>query len=184
MLEIIITLDAFATEITTESLEPFVSSRIIGPLAPLELIETFKDYLREERGIVVGWLSASAAFFELGSREGNFTKILRGRNSETRLPEQVEVTKSEIEAAITDIKGFLIKDVALNIRRWLQHLPPEELATTHILLAGQFKRMAGWADEFAKAIEFPVFIAEDPRVSTHVVLPFPLLAGRKGSPLL
>ncbi len=150
------------TEVAIFSLGGIVISRSIR-VAGDEMDEDIVQYMRSKYNLLIGERTAEQAKIEIGSAYAlpeERTKVLRGRNLISGLPEAVEVSSIELREALTPSVSIVIDTV----RDALDETPPElvaDLMESGICMAGGGSQLKGLTERVADEVNVRVWLAED-----------------------
>ncbi len=150
------------TEVAIFSLGGIVISRSIR-VAGDEMDEDIVQYMRSKYNLLIGERSAEYAKMDIGSAyplPEERTRVLRGRNLITGLPEAVEVSSIELREALSPSVGIVVD----TIRDALDETPPElvaDLMESGICMAGGGSQLKGLCERVADEVNVRVWLAED-----------------------
>ena len=151
------------TEVAVIALGGIVVSNSIR-IAGDEMDEAIIAYARQKYNLFIGERMAEWVKMAIGSAyplEKEETRVLRGRNLITGLPQQVEVSSVEIREALSGPVNAIV-DV---VRDTLDDTPPEPIADLlehGIALAGGGALLKGLAQRLSDETKMRVYVAEDP----------------------
>jgi rod shape-determining protein MreB len=151
------------TEVAVIALGGIVVSNSIR-IAGDEMDEAIIQYARQKYNLFIGERMAEWVKIAIGSAyplEKEETRVLRGRNLITGLPQQVEVSSVEIREALSGPVNAIV-DV---VRDTLDDTPPEPIADLiehGIALAGGGALLKGLAQRLSDETKMRVYVAEDP----------------------
>jgi rod shape-determining protein MreB len=151
------------TEVAVISLGGVVVSHSIR-VAGDEIDEHIVEYCRSEHSLLVGERTAEACKIAIGSAFPGLqeeTALVRGRDLQTGLPRQVELTSSQIRGAISPP----VAEIVDNIKLAIEATPPELLADVMehgIYLAGGGALLKGLDKRIEQEADIPVHIADNP----------------------
>ena len=151
------------TEVAVISLGGIVVSHSIR-VAGDEIDEHIVEYCRNEHGLLIGERTAEACKIAIGSAFPGLqeeTALVRGRDLQTGLPRQVELTSAQIRGAISPP----VAEIVDNIKLAIEATPPELLADIMehgIYLAGGGALLKGLDKRLEQETDIPVHIAESP----------------------
>lgn len=160
---IIVDIGGGTTEVAVISLGGIVVSNSIK-IAGDELDEDIINYIKKERNLAIGYATAEDIKMEIGCAMPLATeasKLVKGRDLSSGLPETISVSSKEIEKAIKE-SLYKIIDV---IKQTLEKTPPElssDIMRKGIVLAGGGALLKEFDKLLAIQTDMPVFIAEDP----------------------
>ncbi len=151
------------TEVAVISLGGIVVSHSIR-IAGDEIDEHIVEYCRSEHGLLIGERTAEACKLAVGAafplmREE--TAIVRGRDLQSGLPRQVELTSGQIREAIS----APVTDIVDNIKLAIEATPPELLADIMehgVYVAGGGAMLRGLDKLIGQETDIPVQITEAP----------------------
>ena len=151
------------TEVAVISLGGVVVSHSIR-IAGDEIDEQIVDYCRNTHNLLIGERTAEACKIAIGSAAPGpqeETTIVRGRDLQSGLPRQVELTEGQIREAIS----APVIDIVENIKLALEATPPELLADVMehgIAVAGGGALLRGLDRRIEQETDIPVYIANNP----------------------
>ena len=151
------------TEVAVISLGGVVVSHSIR-IAGDEIDEQIVDYCRNAHNLLVGERTAEACKIAIGSAAPGLqeeTTLVRGRDLQTGLPRQVEVTEGQIREAISSP----VTEIVENIKLALEATPPELLADVMepgVAVAGGGALLRGLDKRIEQETDIPVHIANNP----------------------
>ncbi len=151
------------TEVAVIALGGIVVSNSIR-VAGDEMDEAIIQYARQKYNLFIGERMAEWVKIAIGSAyplEHEETRVLRGRNLITGLPQQVEVSSVEIREALANPVSAIVDLV----RDTLDDTPPEPIADIlehGIALAGGGALLKGLAQRLCEETKMHVYVAEDP----------------------
>ena len=151
------------TEVAVIALGGIVVSNSIR-IAGDEMDEAIIQYARQKYNLFIGERMAEWVKIAIGSAyplEKEETRVLRGRNLITGLPQQVEVSSVEIREALSGPVNAIV-DI---VRDTLDDTPPEPIADLlehGIALAGGGALLKGLAQRLSDETKMHVYVAEDP----------------------
>jgi rod shape-determining protein MreB and related proteins len=151
------------TEVAVIALGGIVVSTSIR-IAGDEMDEAIIQYARQKYNLFIGERMAEWVKIAIGSAyplEKEETRVLRGRNLITGLPQQVEVSSVEIREALAGPVGAIVEAV----RDTLDDTPPEPIADLlehGIALAGGGALLKGLAQRLSDETKMKVYVADDP----------------------
>ena len=126
--------------------------------------ESIVNLLKKTQNISIGLITAENLKIELGSAETlvtEITKEIRGRDLDTGLPKNVQVTSKEIEKAMKEP----IQEILEAIVQTLSKTPPElvsDIMENGIYLAGGGAQIKNLDNLIAQKIGVQTFIADSP----------------------
>lgn len=150
------------TEVAIFSLGGIVISRSIR-VAGDEMDEDIVQYMRTKHNLLIGEPAAQSTKEEIGSAyplPQERTKIVKGRNLVTGLPDSVEVSSIEIREAINGSVSILID----TIKDTLDDTPPElvaDLMESGICIAGGGGLLKGLAERVSEEVNIRAWVADD-----------------------
>ena len=151
------------TEVAVISLGGGVVSHSIR-IAGDEIDEFIVDYCRNEHGLLIGERTAESCKIAVGSAFPSLqeeTAAVRGRDLQTGLPRQVDLTSTQIRDAISNPVTEIVDSIKLAI----EATPPELLADVMehgIYVAGGGALLKGLDKRIEQEADIPVHIAERP----------------------
>lgn len=151
------------TEVAVIALGGIVVSNSIR-VAGDEMDEAIIQYARQKYNLFIGERMAEWVKIAIGSAyplDKEETRVLRGRNLITGLPQQIEVSSVEIREALSSPVNAIV-DI---VRDTLDDTPPEPIADLlehGIALAGGGALLKGLAQRLSDETKINVFIADDP----------------------
>ena len=151
------------TEVAVISLGGIVVSHSIR-IAGDEIDEQIVGYCRSEHTLLIGERTAESCKIAIGSAFPGFqeeTAIVRGRDLQTGLPRQVELTSGQIREAI----AAPVTDIVENIKLAIEATPPELLADVMehgVYLAGGGALLKGLDKRIEQETDIPVHISDNP----------------------
>lgn len=151
------------TEVAVIALGGIVVSNSIR-IAGDEMDEAIIQYARQKYNLFIGERMSETVKIAIGSAyplDREETRVLRGRNLITGLPQQVEVSSVEIREALSGPVNAIV-DV---VRDTLDDTPPEPIADLlehGIALAGGGALLRGLAQRLADETKMHVYVADDP----------------------
>ncbi len=122
------------------------------------------NFLKREKGILVGELMAEKIKLEIGSAERVSEPLsmeIRGRNMKTGLPDTLELNTNDL---VDPIRSVLI-EIIQAIKAVLEKTPPElvsDIIDRGIVLSGGTSMLRNIDDLFTKATGVSVHLVEDP----------------------
>lgn len=122
------------------------------------------SYLKRERSLVVGEMTAEAVKIGIGSASpaaDGPPALVAGRHLHTGLPNTVTVEAAEIRAAIDEPVSCIVDTV----KGALDMTPPElsaDVSRRGIMLSGGTSLLRGLANRLREEVGVPVFVADDP----------------------
>ena len=151
------------TEVAVISLGGIVVSHSIR-IAGDEIDEQIVEYCRSGHTLLIGERTAESCKIAIGSAFPGLqeeTAIVRGRDLQTGLPRQVELTSGQIREAI----GAPVADIVENIKLAIEATPPELLADVMehgVYLAGGGALLKGLDKRIEQETDIPVHISDNP----------------------
>ncbi len=136
------------------------SLRVAGDEMDLDIVQ----YIRNKYNLLIGERIAEQAKIEIGSAyhlPEEKTKVMRGRNLVTGLPEAVEVSSVEIREAIAGSVETIID----TIKDALDETPPEiiaDLMDMGVCLSGGGSLLKGLDKRLMDELKIRVWVADDP----------------------
>lgn len=122
------------------------------------------DHIRKKHGLVVGTQTAEEIKKEIGSAlplDKPLKMQVRGRDVVGGLPKTVELTSTEVTAAIKD----RLDDIILAVRAVLEQTPPElssDIIDRGMIMTGGGSMLRNIDKLMTKITGVPAYIAEDP----------------------
>ena len=151
------------TEVAVISLGGVVVSHSIR-IAGDEIDEQIVDYCRNSHNLLIGERTAEGCKIAIGSAAPGpqeETTLVRGRDLQSGLPRQVELTEGQIREAISSP----VTEIVENIKLALEATPPELLADVMehgIAVAGGGALLRGLDRRIEQETDIPVHIASNP----------------------
>lgn len=153
------------TDVATISLGGIVSSRSIR-MAGDKIDESIVTYIRQHYNLLIGERTAEEIKMTIGSASEEEAKKLdgmtiRGRDLLSGLPHSVDITASDVAAAIKEIVDAIIDA----IKETLEETSPEIAADVidhGIVLTGGGAMLKSLDSVISDSTKVPVFIAQDP----------------------
>ena len=151
------------TEVAVIALGGIVASTSIR-IAGDEMDEAIIQYARQKYNLFIGERMAEWVKIAIGSAyplDKEETRLIRGRNLITGLPQQVEVSSVEIREALSGPVSAIVEAV----RDTLDDTPPEPIADLlehGIALAGGGALLKGLAQRLSDETKMRVYVADDP----------------------
>ncbi len=161
---LIFDLGAGVTEMGVISLGGLVLQRCLQ-LGGQRMDQAIIDFVRLKYGLLIGRIMAEKVKINLGSvlPTGEERKMrLPGRDLETGLPREVEISEAEIREAISP----LIQEMITNLTELIEETPPEltlDIARRGIVLTGGGAQLRGMEPLIAETTKMPVWTAKQPR---------------------
>lgn len=128
------------------------------------LDQAIAAYVRKQYGLLIGDATAEAIKIELGAvgPEDEVRKAaLRGRDLVSGLPKSIELTSTDVRAAIEEPVQHIVDEIL----RGLEKAPPElasDIVDRGIILTGGSAQLRGLDRLIAQQASVPVHVAEDP----------------------
>ena len=150
------------TEVAVVSLGGVVVSHSIR-VAGDEIDEHIVEYCRSDHTLLIGERTAESCKIAIGSAFPGLqeeTTIVRGRDLQTGLPRQVELTSNQVREAISGP----VTEIVDNIKLAIEATPPELLADVMeqgIYLAGGGAMLGGLDKRIEQETDIPVHIANN-----------------------
>lgn len=150
------------TEVALFSLGGIVISRSIR-VAGDEMDEDIVRYMRVKHNLLIGERTAETIKTEIGSAfplPQEQTRMVKGRNLVTGLPDAVEISSIEIREAINGSVNIIID----TIKDALDDTPPEliaDLMESGICIAGGGGQLKGMAERISHEVNIRAWVAED-----------------------
>ena len=159
----VVDLGAGTTEVAIISLGGIVISNSIR-IAGDELDENIMNYIKKENGISIGYTTAEEIKKEIGCATPLMTEMtmeVRGRDLNTGLPRNINITSSQILTALEESLSKIVDTIKLT----LEKTPPElaaDLIEKGIVLTGGGALLKNIDKLISNATNMPVYIAEEP----------------------
>ncbi len=121
-------------------------------------------HVAERHGLLIGEHTAEVAKREAAravQKGRDHTATLRGRDAQTGIPRQVELTSAQLHVAISPLLDQIVEAV----RHTLSNTPPEvagDILDNGVVLCGGGARLRGMERLLRKRTGLPVVVAEDP----------------------
>ncbi len=160
---IIVDIGGGTTEVAVISLGGIVVSNSIR-IAGDELDEDIINYVKREKNLAIGETTAEEIKKEIGCAMPLVTEAsmeVRGRDLTTGLPETIQITSTEVEAAIRES----IEKIVEVVKQTLERTPPElssDIMEKGIILSGGGALIKNLDKLLSICTEMPVYVAEDP----------------------
>lgn len=151
------------TEVAIISLGGVVLSHSIR-IGGDKIDDQISAFARNEYGLLIGERTSEETKMSVGSAHllgASLVAIMRGRDLNTGLPKEVEVSDDGIRQAISGPVDQIVEAV----KRAIEECPPELLADimdTGIILAGGGALLRGLDQRLTEETRMPVHIAKDP----------------------
>jgi rod shape-determining protein MreB len=136
-------------------------------LGGLDMDQSITEYIKQHRRVLIGERTAERLKMVLGSATPpveDHRSVVKGQNISEGGPEVIEVTSSEIHAAIDN----QIKQIVEAVRNVLESIPPEVAGDIHdcgLVITGGMSLLVGMDARISQATKLHVTIAESPRQS-------------------
>lgn len=134
------------------------SIKVAGDYADKAII----DYIRSSRNVIIGDKTAEEIKLSVGSTETEQTKYSsKGRNLQTGLPEQIVITRQDVEKALAP----MIEEIAETCKRVISKTPPELVADLYengATITGGGALISGLRERIEEKIKIRVNISSDP----------------------
>ncbi|MBI3654312.1 MAG: rod shape-determining protein [Acidobacteria bacterium] len=136
-------------------------------LGGLDMDHAIIEYVKQQRRVLIGERTAERLKMVLGSATPPLEEhksVVKGQNLSEGGPEVIEVSSSEIHAAIDG----QIKQIVEAVRNVLESIPPEvagDIHDTGLVITGGMSLLAGMDTRIGKATKLHVTVAESPRQS-------------------
>lgn len=160
---VIVDIGGGTTEVAVISLGGIVISSSLR-IAGDELDEDIINYVRRELGLAIGETTAEQIKMQIGCAMPLVTEMsmeIRGRDLETGLPRNIEISSSQVEEAIRESISKIIDSV----KQTLEKTPPElasDIMEKGIVLAGGGALIQNMDKLLSLKTGMPVYIAESP----------------------
>ena len=151
------------TEIAVVTMGGIAQSEVLH-IAGLTFDEDIRRYIRRERDIMVGRLSAEQMKLQMGYaglRDAELAMAVKGKSYLTGMPVVFELTSTEVFLAMREH----LEQIASTIRAVLSQTPPDLLADisdSGIILTGGSAQMPGIAQYMERKTGVPTRAADDP----------------------
>ena len=120
------------------------------------------DYIRKTRNVIIGEKTAEKIKHSVGSTLSDKEKMVaKGRNLYTGLPEEVYMTRQDIDKALKQV----ISEIAQACKRVVAKTPPElvsDLYENGAIMTGGGALIRGMKEKSPEVIKISVFIADNP----------------------
>ena len=160
---IIVDIGGGTTEVAVISLGGIVVSTSLR-VAGDELDEDIVNYVKKEFNLAIGETTAEEIKIAVGCATPLMTDtpiIIRGRDLSTGLPQNVEITSSQVMEAMSES----INDIVESVKQTLEKTPPElasDIMEKGIVLAGGGALIQNLDKLLSYKTGMPVYIAENP----------------------
>lgn len=160
---IIVDIGGGTTEVAVISLGGIVVSTSLR-VAGDELDDDIVNYVKREFNLAIGETTAEEIKMKIGCATPLMTDTpmnIRGRDLSTGLPQNVEITSSQVMEAIAES----INDIVESVKQTLEKTPPElasDIMEKGIVLAGGGALIQNLDKLLSYKTGMPVYIAEDP----------------------
>ena len=151
------------TEVAVLSLGSIVTSSSLR-VAGDALDEAIIDHIKRKYGLQIGPQTAEKIKIQIGSvfpLEQEMTMDVKGKDIAGNTPRKISVTSQEIREALT----VPIKQITGTVKTVLENTPPElsaDLCDRGLTIAGGGGLLRGIDKAFAKEIDIPIRVADDP----------------------
>ncbi|MFW5845782.1 MAG: rod shape-determining protein [Planctomycetota bacterium] len=129
-----------------------------------ELDRNIQSYLKREYQVLVGENTAEKIKFEIGAAvplEQELRMTIRGRDLQSGMPRQIEISSTEIAEALREPVGAIVNTIKVVLERTEPELAAD-LLERGICLAGGTSLLRGLPEVIQRATGLPVRIADDP----------------------
>ena len=129
-----------------------------------ELDRNIMKYLKNEYQVLIGENTAERIKFQVGTAiplEQELRMTIRGRDIQTGMPRQLDITSSEICEAIRDPVHSIVNAIKMVLERTQPELAAD-LLERGICMAGGTSLLRGLPEVVSRSTGLPVRIAEDP----------------------
>lgn len=136
-------------------------------LGGLDMDQAITEYIKQKRRVLIGERTAERLKMVLGSATPPFeelTSVVKGQSLAEAGPEVIEISASEIHAAMDGT----IKQIIEAVRDVLESIPPEVAGDIHdvgLVVSGGMALLAGMDKRLSQETKLHVTIAESPRES-------------------
>lgn len=160
---IIVDIGGGTTEVAVISLGGIVVSTSLR-VAGDELDEDIVNYVKKEFNLAIGETTAEEIKIGIGCATPLMTEtpmVVRGRDLSTGLPQNVEITSSQVMEAMSES----INDIVESVKQTLEKTPPElasDIMEKGIVLAGGGALIQNLDKLLSYKTGMPVYIAENP----------------------
>ena len=160
---IIVDIGEGTTEVAVISLGGIVVSTSLR-VAGDELDEDIVNYVKKEFNLAIGETTAEEIKIGIGCATPLMTEtpmVVRGRDLSTGLPQNVEITSSQVMESIAES----INDIVESVKQTLEKTPPElasDIMEKGIVLAGGGALIQNLDKLLSYKTGMPVYIAENP----------------------
>ena len=160
---IIVDIGGGTTEVAIISLGGIVVSNSLR-IAGDELDEDIINYVRKEKGLAIGETTAEEIKMKIGCAMPLMTNTsmeIRGRDLETGLPRNIEITSEEVEEAMRES----IAKITDCIKQTLEKTPPElasDIMERGIVITGGGALMQNMDKLLGLKTGIPIYVAENP----------------------
>lgn len=160
---IIVDIGGGTTEVAVISLGGIVVSTSLR-VAGDELDEDIVNYVKKEFNLAIGETTAEEIKIGIGCATPLMTEtpmVVRGRDLSTGLPQNVEITSSQVMESIAES----INDIVESVKQTLEKTPPElasDIMEKGIVLAGGGALIQNLDKLLSYKTGMPVYIAENP----------------------
>jgi actin-like ATPase involved in cell morphogenesis len=132
-----------------------------GHEGAVKLCSALLEYLKSERKLLVGWFTTIDAMKNIGSvrpLEVELSMEVAGRDIETGLPKVVELTSTQVQAAIADRVNWTVSNIALNLKYMVPQELHDILPTSKIVLTGEYGHLRGLDQVLEEATGLEVIV--------------------------
>lgn len=160
---VIVDIGGGTTEVAVISMGGVIASRSLR-IAGDKLNEDILRYMREEKNLFIGEITAEQVKINLGSAyplEKELEISVRGRDLVTGLPKEISINSEDIREAISRS----VRSIVLAVKNTIEETPPEliaDLINRHIFLAGGGALLRGLDQAIAEETKLFVKIVDDP----------------------
>ena len=159
----IVNLGGGTTEVAVISMNGIVASNSIR-VGGDSLNEALSNFIRKERGLLIGEQMAEKIKIEIGSAlamEHPLEIEVKGRDASQGMPRAMMINSNDIVDALTPV----LKQILSGIREVLEKTPPElssDVIDRGMVLSGGTALLRNIDDLFTKAIGVPAHVVDDP----------------------
>ena len=152
------------TEIAVVTMGSIAHSESL-PIAGLTFDEDIRRYVRRERDIMIGRLTAEQIKLKIGCaylRDAEIGIAVKGKSYLSGMPVLFELTTTEVFLAMREH----LEQIASAVRSVLSQTPPDllsDIADSGIILAGGSAQMPGMAQFIARKTGVAARVADDPQ---------------------
>ncbi len=131
-----------------------------------EIDQAIINYLKKNKNLLIGTRTAEEAKIKIGNvypkpEWDSASMLVRGRNIQTQLPEEVELKAPEVREALLPT----VEKIAESVKETLEKIQPQLLAdimARGIVLTGGGSLLKGLDEYLSEQTRVPVIVAEDP----------------------